>query len=388
MRLIFAQAQYGLLSSLLHTFAVLGLGLSWMLVIWDLSSRGQESDAFRFWLRVFALTAYCALSLGLMAMVQTGLVLPLAVERMGNVLGPLLLAIVLTAFVIKSTVFGVVLYSRHRVRPVMFRLALLMTAIGFTAVVTGLSVMESWLRAPAGAGLIDGQFRVYDWLGAIANPQLSMQAMLVAVTTVLMLSSVLASVWALQTRSETDINLPSPVVRLFVWLGLLCTLAVLPLSQQIIELSTGNAAAMVNVLAGEVVATPYQLAMTQFARALLLFWPVHLLVLIVTLSQMTSSSLAREPGELASRVILLGSVTGPMTCFLLWWILYLGKGPDMVLGELPFVDLVTNVAPQYLLFGTILCFAMALMVVGGWMRLTYQALSFGVMTVHRPRVLA
>ena len=367
-------------------FAVLALGLSWMLVLWDVGSRARDSERFRFWLRVFALTAYCALGLGLMTMIHTGLVLPLAVERMGNVLGPLLLVIVLTAFVIKSTTFGVILYSRHRVTSWVFRLCLFMTALGLTAIVCGVAIMESWMRTPAGAILLDGQFRVHDWFEIIGNPQLPLQLVYVGLAAVLMLSSALSSAWALQSRLSHVSSAPSGWLRAAVWIGLLGTLAVLPLSQQIVSQPDSGTSVLVNILVGQFMQTPHEIAITYAARLLLLLWSLHLLVLAIALAQMYFMRSGMKPG-LANRLVLLGSVSGPLICLVLWWLLFLGKKTDMVAGQIPFVDLVSQVQTQYLFLGLLICTTLAALFLAGWIRLTYQALAEGVVTVHRPGVV-
>lgn len=386
MRLFFAQAQLGLLSGFLHAFAVLALGLIWMLFFWDLYARGKDSDAYRFWLRVFALTAYSALGLGMMTLVQSGLVLPLAIERMGNVLGPLLLGIVLTAFAIRSTTFGVMLYSRHRVTQSVFRISLFITAIGLSVVVMGISVLESWMRAPAGAALLDGQFRIFDWFEVTSNPQLPLQLAVVGLTTVLMLSSVVVSSWALQMRTAGDHGKPAGAIRLSVWVGLLCTLAVLPLGEYILAGVAGDVSTVIRLLAGEVHITAHEMAFVQVARALLVIWPLHLLALIVALSQMYAKQSQTQPGGLG-RVSLLGAVSGPLMCLGLWLLLYLRKGPDMVVGELLFSDLLSPVATQYLFLGLLMSTVLVVVVMYGWMRLTYLALASGVVTVHRPKAV-
>lgn len=386
MRIFFAQAQLGLLTGFLHMFAVLTLGLSWLLVFWGIGSRARDSEQFRFWLRVFALTAYCALGLGLMTMIHTGLVLPLAVERMGNVLGPLLLAIVLAVFVIKSTTFGVVLYSRHRVTAWVFRLCLLMTALGLTAVVCGIAIMESWMRAPAGAILLDGQFRVHDWFEVIANPQLPMQLFYSGLAGVLILSSALTSAWALQSRLSHVPNAPPGLIRAAAWGGLFATLGVLPLIHQIVQQSGDSASELVTVLAGQFMQTPHELAMTYAARLLMLLCALHLLVLLVALARMYFTRSPEQPG-FANRVVLVGAVSGPMICLALWWLLFLGKTTEMVVGQIPFADLVSQVQTQYLFLGLLICATLAGLFLAGWIRLTYQALVEGVVTVHRPGVV-
>lgn len=386
MRLFFAQIQLGLLSGFLHAFAVLALGLIWMLFFWDLYARGKDSDAFRFWLRVFALTAYSALALGLVTLVQSGLVLPLAIERMGNVLGPLLLGVVLVTFAIRSTTFGVMLYSRHRVTQGVFRVSLFVTAIGLSVVVMGISVLESWMRAPAGAALLDGQFRILDWFEVISNPQLPLQLVVVGLTTVLMLSSVVVSSWALQMNTAGEAGKPAGAIRLSVWIGLLCTLAVLPLWEYILSGPSGDLSNVIRLLAGETDVEPHESAFVQVGRALLIIWPLHLLALLVALSQMYAGRPQPQPTGLG-RVTLLGAISGPLMCLGLWLLLYLGKGADMVVGQLLFADLVTPVQTQYLFLGLLMSSVLVVVVMYGWMRLTYQALASGVVTVHRPKAV-
>ena len=386
MRLFFAQAQLGLLTGFLHLYAVLSLSLIWMLFSWDLYTRGRDSESFRFWLRVFALTAYSAMGLGLMTLVQNGLVLPLAVDRMGNVLGPLLLGVVLIAFAVRSTTFGVMLYSRHRVTPIVFRVSLFVTALGLTAIVLGMSVLESWMRAPSGAALLDGQFRIFDWFDVTDNAQLPLQLVVVGLTAGIMLSSALASGWLLQALTEGDTGKPASATRLLVWAGLLCTMGVLPLSEHILAGSTRSLSDIIEFLAGNTQTAAHQFVMLQVARALLVLWSLHVVILMVTLWHMYRCREPLQSGRLG-RIGLLGSVSGPLLCLSIWWLLNLVKGPDMVVGQLLFADLINPVQTQYLFLGFVLTCVLITIVVYGWTRLTYQALASGVVTVHRPKAL-
>lgn len=393
MSLFFAQTQLGLLTSFLHMFAGLALGLSWMLVVYDRGGSARDSDSFRFWLRVFALTVYSTLALGLMTMVQTGLVLPQAPLQMGNVLGPLLLAVVFTAYVTKSTTFGVVLYSRHRVTKTVYRMSLFLTALGVTVVVAGLAIIDSWMRAPAGAILLDGQFRIHDWFEVVGNPQLTFQLLYVALTAVLMLSSVVVCAWAQRVRTGVVDAGFGQWARFLTILGVLVTLAVLPMAQQAVAQVFAQSADFPAILAGKLVASASQQAATQCARLLLLFWILHVMVMLLAVAQMfrradqgrASESLVHRAW--VTKLLTVAAFTGPLVCLTLWWLIYLGKGPDMVVGALPMFDLLTQVPAQYLFLGVILSTAVVVLVFLGWFLLAYQALADGVTTVHRPGVV-
>lgn len=242
------------------------------------------------------------------------------------------------------------------------------------------------MRAPAGAILLDGQFRVHDWLEVIANPQLPVQVFYLGLAGVLILSSALTSAWALQARLNHISSEPSGLIRAAAWAGLFATLGVLPLIHQIVQQSGDSASDLVTVLAGQFMQTPHELVMTHALRLLMLLCALHLLVLLVALARMYFTRSPAQPG-FANRVVLVGAVSGPMICLALWWLLFLGKTTEMVVGQIPFADLVSQVQTQYLFLGLLICAALAGLFLTGWIRLTYQALVEGVVTVHRPGVV-
>lgn len=390
MHLLFAQIQLGLLGSFLHVFAGLALALAWLAVIYERFRITRDSDSFRFWLRVFALSAYAALILGGLTMVQTGLVLPQAPARVGNVLGPLLLSIALVTYVVKSTTFGVVLYSRHRVTPWLYRMSLFVTALGITAVVFGLAVMDSWLRAPAGASFLDGQFRIHDWFEVIDNPQAPLQVMFTGLTAVLMLSSVQVGAWSLQARNIATIEIGhGRLTRLLAWIGLACSILALPLLQMGLDEIYQPVLGIQGLLQGwDPQGSDLGQAATFCARVFLVVWVMHVLVMLIAISRMHMNAANPEqvPGWVL-RVMSASAMTGPLVCLLIWWLFFLGKDSDFVAGVLPVADLVTHVSTNYLFVGVLSSVLVTGLVFLGWYRLAYQALAVGVTTVHRPGVM-
>ena len=160
------QAQIAWAISLFQALMVLGLGLVWLLAVWQwligTTKQPTRLAAYESWLGVFAVVARAGFGFGLLTLVLVAVGWSTLFERAGNVLGPLLLVLTAIAFLTKTTVFSVMINGRGRVSEAIYSLSALATAFGYSLIVAGLVVIETWLRDPAGASLIDGRFQVIE----------------------------------------------------------------------------------------------------------------------------------------------------------------------------------------------------------------------------------
>ena len=157
-------------------FLAIALGLAWMLLFFKWRAH-KSADAgwmaaYRFWVRIYALSFVLALSGGLIVLFQLGALWSGLMERIGNVAGPLLGYAVLSLFVFKSCFLAVMLFGQRRVSERMHTFSVAMVAIGQCVATFWLVVLQSWLETPEGARLFEGRYQVYDWAAVILNPTL------------------------------------------------------------------------------------------------------------------------------------------------------------------------------------------------------------------------
>jgi len=158
-------------------FAALAMALGWFVCVCRyLAWRKPVSvwmDAYRFWVRVFALTFFMALASSIPLLLELGILWPGLLERVGNVAGPLIAFGITTLFLIKSLFLGVMFFGQRRISDRSHVVSVTMVAIGLTATIFWGLVLVSWTHSPAGASLIDGRYLVNDWMELIFNPSLA-----------------------------------------------------------------------------------------------------------------------------------------------------------------------------------------------------------------------
>jgi cytochrome d ubiquinol oxidase subunit I len=150
------------------------IALAWFLLFFKLRYRatGETAwiDAYRFWIKVFALTFALGVVSGVTMSFQFGTNWPGYMEKVGNVAGPLLAYEVLTAFFLEATFLGIMLFGQRRVGDRMHTLATFLVAFGTTLSAFWILALDSWMQTPAGFVMIDGKAHVTDWWAVIFNP--------------------------------------------------------------------------------------------------------------------------------------------------------------------------------------------------------------------------
>lgn len=190
-----SQAQFFMSLSFMLLFLLLEIGLAWALAFFKLRALGGEDrwlQAYRFWVRIFALAFIAAFASAVPVMIQFGSLWPALLERIGNVASPLLGAAVLTIFLFKSCFVGAMLFAQRRIPERVHAVLVVVVALGVTAAALWPVMLFSWMRTPAGAVFSNGQYIVTDWLGVFFNPSFPWYAGLL-----LMLALATASVFML-----------------------------------------------------------------------------------------------------------------------------------------------------------------------------------------------
>ena len=172
--LILARIQFAANISFHILFPTISIALTWVLLYFkwrhSRSADPRWMAAYRFWVKIFALTFALGVVSGITMSFQFGTNWPGYMEKVGNVAGPLLAYEVLTAFFLEATFLGIMLFGTGRVSDRVHTLATLLVAVGTTLSAFWILALNSWMHTPAGHEMIDGVAHARDWGQILFNP--------------------------------------------------------------------------------------------------------------------------------------------------------------------------------------------------------------------------
>ena len=174
--LILSRIQFAANISFHILFPTITIALGWVLLFFKLrfNRTGDEKwmDAYRFWVKVFALSFALGVVSGITMSFQFGTNWPGFMESVGNIAGPLLAYEVLTAFFLEAAFLGIMLFGFRRVPGWLHTTATFLVAFGTTLSAFWILASNSWMHTPAGYEVIDGVVHATDWMAIIFNPSL------------------------------------------------------------------------------------------------------------------------------------------------------------------------------------------------------------------------
>src|SRR6056297_268983 len=186
--LILSRIQFAANISFHILFPTITIALGWFLLFFKLRFQwtqrqdrkaGREPvgdlkwmKAYRFWVKVFALSFALGVVSGITMSFQFGTNWPGFMEKVGNVAGPLLAYEVLTAFFLEAAFLGIMLFGTSRVPGWLHTLATFLVAFGTTLSAFWILVLNSWMHTPAGFELRDGVVHATDWWAIVFNPSM------------------------------------------------------------------------------------------------------------------------------------------------------------------------------------------------------------------------
>jgi len=172
--LILSRIQFATNISFHILFPTITIALCWILFFfklrYDITGNPVWMRAYRYWVKVFALTFALGVVSGLTMSFQFGTNWPGFMEKVGNIAGPLLGYEVLTAFFLEATFLGIMLFGIKRVSSRVHTISALIVAIGTTLSAFWILALNSWMQTPAGYELRDGVVHASNWLEVIFNP--------------------------------------------------------------------------------------------------------------------------------------------------------------------------------------------------------------------------
>lgn len=172
--ILLARAQFAANITFHILFPTITISLGWVLLFFKLRYNATQHpkwiEAYKFWVKVFALSFALGVVSGVTMSFQFGTNWPGFMETVGNIAGPLLAYEVLTAFFMEATFLAIMLFGMNRVSNRVHTLATLLVAVGTTLSAFWILVLNSWMQTPAGFEMIDGKAHAVDWLAIIFNP--------------------------------------------------------------------------------------------------------------------------------------------------------------------------------------------------------------------------
>jgi cytochrome bd ubiquinol oxidase subunit I len=171
---LLARAQFGANITFHILFPTISISLTWVLLFFKLrfnqTGDAKWMDAYKFWVKVFALTFALGVVSGITMSFQFGTNWPGYMQTVGNIAGPLLAYEVLTAFFLEATFLGIMLFGFNRVSNRTHTVATLLVAFGTTMSAFWIIALNSWMQTPAGFEMINGKAHATDWLAIVFNP--------------------------------------------------------------------------------------------------------------------------------------------------------------------------------------------------------------------------
>jgi len=212
--LLLARIQFAANISFHILFPTITIALGWVLFYLRIqATRTGEPrflDAYRLWVKVFALSFALGVVSGVTMSFQFGTNWPGFMERVGNVAGPLLAYEVLTAFFLEATFLAVMLFGIGRVSTFVHTLSTFLVAFGTTMSAFWILVLNSWMHTPQGfemrpneAGVMVAH--VTSWFEVIFTPSMPYRLghMLIAsfLTVAFLMAGIAAFQWLRGNRS-------------------------------------------------------------------------------------------------------------------------------------------------------------------------------------------
>lgn len=215
-----SRIQFALNISFHILFPTITIALCWFLVFFkvrfDQTGHPVWMRAYRFWVKIFALTFAIGVVTGITMSFQFGTNWPGFMEKVGNIAGPLLGYEVLTAFFLEATFLGIMLFGIKRVPPKMHTLATIIVAIGTTMSAFWILSLNSWMQTPVGFELRDGIAYPTDWLTVIFNPSFPYRLSHVLVASGLTAAFLVAGISAYRLLKRDDKKAPKLTLKVAI----------------------------------------------------------------------------------------------------------------------------------------------------------------------------
>jgi cytochrome bd ubiquinol oxidase subunit I len=173
--LILARVQFAFTMASHIVFPAFTIGLASYLAVleglWLVTGRDVYLQAYRYWLKSFAIVFGMGVVSGIVMSYQFGTNWSVFADKTGAVIGPLMGYEVLMAFFLEAGFLGIMLFGARRVGRGLHFAATLLVAAGTLFSAFWILSANSWMQTPAGYGVNEaGQFVPEDWWQVVFNP--------------------------------------------------------------------------------------------------------------------------------------------------------------------------------------------------------------------------
>ena len=197
---VLARIQFATNMSFHILFPTITIALGWVLLFFKLRfNRTRDDtwmDAYKFWVKIFALSFAMGVVSGVTMSFQFGTNWPGYMEKVGPVAGPLLAYEVLTAFFLEASFLAIMLFGIGRVPNKIHTLATALVAGGTTLSAFWIIALNSWMQTPQGYEIRDGIVHATDWVAIIFNPSMPYRLTHMLIASSLTVSFLLAGISA------------------------------------------------------------------------------------------------------------------------------------------------------------------------------------------------
>ena len=198
-------------------FPTITIALGWFLfyfkVRFDLSGHPVWMRAYRFWVKIFALTFALGVVSGITMSFQFGTNWPGFMETVGNVAGPLLGYEVLSAFFLEATFLGAMLFGINRLPSWLHTVSTLLVAVGTTLSAFWIVALNSWMHTPSGHEVVDGVVYAKDWWEIVFNPSMPFRFTHVLLSSGLTASFLIAGISAYRVLKGDQKHAPQKALK-------------------------------------------------------------------------------------------------------------------------------------------------------------------------------
>lgn len=208
--LLLSRMQFAANISFHILFPTITIALGWVLLFFKIRYTTTKDErwmeAYRFWVKIFALSFALGVVSGITMSFQFGTNWPGFMETVGNIAGPLLAYEVMTAFFLEAVFLGIMLFGFSRVPNWLHTLATFLVAFGTLMSAFWILVLNSWMHTPQGFEMIDGVAHATDWSAIIFNPSMPYRFAHMVLASFLTVSFLIAGVsafrWLIGGRTE------------------------------------------------------------------------------------------------------------------------------------------------------------------------------------------
>ena len=208
-------------------FPTITIALSWFLFFFkfrfDQTGEPVWMRAYRFWVKIFAITFAIGVVTGITMSFQFGTNWPKFMETVGNIAGPLLGYEVLTAFFLEAGFLGIMLFGMNRVSARVHTLATLIVAIGTTLSAFWILALNSWMQTPQGHEMRNGVAFPVDWLAIIFNPSFPYRLSHMVVASGLTAAFLVAGISAYRLLKGDDKKAPKLTLKIALTVAMFLT---------------------------------------------------------------------------------------------------------------------------------------------------------------------